>query len=64
MLPIDFNLIGTVHSHPGPSTRPSDADLQLFAKKGKIHIIVAMPFDYNSWNAYDYTGNEVTIEIV
>ena len=64
MLPIDFSLIGTVHSHPGPSARPSDADLQLFGKKGKIHIIVAMPFDYNSWKSYDYTGKEITIEIV
>ncbi len=64
MLPIDFSLIGTVHSHPSPSARPSDADLQLFGKKGKVHIIVAMPFDYNSWRAYDYNGKEISIEIV
>ena len=64
MLPIDFTVVGTVHSHPSPSARPSDADLQLFGKKGKVHIIAAMPFDYNSWKAYNYNGKEITIEVI
>ena len=64
MLPIDYSIVGTVHSHPGPSAKPSDADLQLFRKTGKIHIIVAMPFDDSSWKAYDYLGNVVDIEVV
>jgi proteasome lid subunit RPN8/RPN11 len=64
MLPIDYSIIGTVHSHPGPSANPSDADLQLFRKTGKIHIIVAMPFNIDSWKAYDYLGNSVNVEVV
>jgi len=64
MLPIDFSIVGSVHSHPGPSAKPSDADLQLFRKTGKVHIIVAAPYDFSSWRAYDYNGNEIKVEVV
>ncbi len=36
MLPIDFSIIGTVHSHPSGVPIPSGADLELFDKYGKI----------------------------
>lgn len=64
MLPIDFSIIGTVHSHPSPVPRPSNADLNLFEKFGRVHIIVANPFNEFSWKAYDYLGNELQINIV
>lgn len=64
MLPIDFSVVGTVHSHPSPNPRPSNADLQLFSKKGSIHIIAAVPYNYNSWKAYDYNGKNVDIKVV
>jgi len=64
MRPIDFSIVGTVHSHPSPSARPSDADLHLFSKYGKIHIIAASPFNEESWKAYDYSGKEVEVTIV
>jgi len=64
MLPIDFSIIGTVHSHPSPVPRPSDADLHLFEKFGRVHIIVANPFDEFSWKAYDYMGNELELIII
>jgi proteasome lid subunit RPN8/RPN11 len=64
MMPIDFSIVGSVHSHPSPSARPSDADLQLFRKQGKVHIISASPFDNNSWKAYDFDGEEIDVKIV
>ena len=64
MLPIDFSIIGTVHSHPSGVPRPSPADLSLFDKYGRIHIIVASPFNEYSWKSYDYLGKEIDIKIV
>jgi proteasome lid subunit RPN8/RPN11 len=64
MMPVDFNIVGTIHSHPSPYPIPSDADLELFRKHGRIHIIIAYPYDKNSWKAYDYAGNETTLKIV
>ena len=64
MRPIDFSLVGTIHSHPSGSPHPSDADLQLFRKYGKVHMIVAHPFTESSWNAYDADGEEIIMQIV
>jgi proteasome lid subunit RPN8/RPN11 len=64
MLPIDFSIVGTAHSHPSPSFNPSDADLLLFRKYGKVHIVAAYPFDLSSWKAYDYNGKEIDIDII
>jgi len=63
MLPIDFSIVGTVHSHPSGFPRPSNADLTIFDKYGRIHIIVASPFNEYSWKSYDYSGKEIDIEI-
>ena len=49
---------------PTPNTIPSKADLLLFNKYGKVHIIAANPFNVTSWNAYDYLGNEIEVAIV
>jgi proteasome lid subunit RPN8/RPN11 len=64
MLPIDFSIVGTVHSHPSYSNRPSDADIQFFSKSGKVHIISANPFDMSSWRAYDYNGETIQLIVV
>lgn len=64
MLPIDFSIVGTVHSHPSPSANPSDADLHLFRKHGRIHIIAAKPFNKDSWKAYDHNGKEIEIKVI
>ena len=39
MLPIDFSIVGTVHSHPSPSAKPSKADLSLFNKFLKLKLL-------------------------
>ncbi len=65
MLPVDYSVVGTVHSHPSALAIPSDADLDLFSHFGRVHIIVGVPpFGEVSWRAYDYKGQEVEMEIV
>ena len=64
MLPIDFSIVGTVHSHPSYSANPSSADLQLFRKQGKVHIICANPYTSDSWKAFNHKGEEIGLEIV
>jgi proteasome lid subunit RPN8/RPN11 len=64
MLPIDYDVIGTVHSHPGHSNRPSDADLQFFSHFGGVHIITCLPFDETSWKAYNSNGERVELKVV
>jgi proteasome lid subunit RPN8/RPN11 len=65
MLPVDYSVVGTVHSHPSSIARPSEADLDLFSHFGRIHIIVGVsPFDDVTWKAYDYSGRMVSMEIV
>ncbi len=65
MLPVDYSVVGTVHSHPSSIARPSNADLDLFSHFGRIHIIVGVtPFSDVSWKTYDYKGNEVSLEII
>ncbi|HWR27685.1 MAG TPA: Mov34/MPN/PAD-1 family protein [Candidatus Thermoplasmatota archaeon] len=65
MLPVDYSIVGTVHSHPSSIARPSNADLDLFGHFGKIHIIVGVSaYGDVSWQAYDYAGRGVVIEII
>jgi proteasome lid subunit RPN8/RPN11 len=64
MLPIDFSVVGTVHSHPGHSNLPSGADLALFGRFGNVHIITCLPYDMSSWQAYDRDGEVIDLEVV
>jgi len=59
MQPLTVNSVGSVHSHPGYSASPSDADLQFFSKKGLFHIIIAEPYTRDSIRTYDSWGNLV-----
>ena len=63
-LPIDFTIVGTVHSHPSGVCHPSQADLNLFRKFGWMHIITCMPFDRQSWAAYSGTGDPMELKVV
>ncbi|MDP8011271.1 MAG: Mov34/MPN/PAD-1 family protein [Thermoplasmata archaeon] len=64
MKPIDFSLVGTVHSHPSGITLPSPEDLDLFSKTGSVHIIVGYPFRLKDFSAYDRNGKKIDIEIL
>ena len=64
MLPIDFTIVGTVHSHPSGVCLPSDADLLLFSKYGWVHIIVCMPYDRSSWACFEMNGERKELKVV
>ncbi len=64
MKPIDFTIVGSVHSHPSGYPIPSQADLDMFSKTGDVHIIVAYPFTMESWRAYDRDGNEIEVKVI
>ncbi|MGN0093951.1 MAG: Mov34/MPN/PAD-1 family protein [Methanobrevibacter sp.] len=62
-LPPNTKFYGTVHSHPGPSAMPSDADLETFSKRGFFHMIVRLPYTIETFKAYDKGGNPMDFEI-
>lgn len=64
MKPVDFDVVGTVHSHPTPNCIPSKADLAFFERFGDIHIIVGYPYDDGSWQGYDRSGRPRDVHIV
>jgi len=64
MQPLTINSVGSVHSHPGPSASPSNADLDFFAAKGFFHMIIAEPYDRESIRAYDSYGNRVSYRTI
>lgn len=64
MQPLSTNSVGSVHSHPGFSASPSNADLHLFSKKGLFHMIIAEPYDRESIMAYDSFGDLVDYRII
>jgi proteasome lid subunit RPN8/RPN11 len=62
MLPVDFSLIGTVHSHPSGVAKPSLADLH--HSFGRIIMIVAFPYN-NEENVavYNHSGEKLSLKI-
>jgi len=63
MLPMDFSIVGTVHSHPSGSLNPSAADLNHFF--GSVLMIVAFPYaDENNTVVYSSDGHKHQLEIV
>lgn len=64
MLPADFTVVGTVHSHPSGDVRPSDEDLHLFSKFGGVHLITGHPYDEDAWRAWTYAGEPLSLRVV
>ena len=56
LIPMNTKYMGSVHSHPGPSARPSDADLRTFSKYGYFHMIVCLPYSIETFKSYDRYG--------
>jgi proteasome lid subunit RPN8/RPN11 len=61
--PMASNIVGSVHSHPGASNRPSRADLRSFSKNGMVHLIIRMPYRQENIRAYDKVGNPIGFEV-
>ena len=62
MLPGDFSLVGTVHSHPSGNISPSHVDMNHFF--GRILMIVGPPFEGKSCVAvYDSNADKILLEI-
>jgi len=61
MLPIDFSIVGTSHSHPSGSTRPSPTDLNHFY--ARVMMIVAYPYTDECVAAYNSKGEALPLKI-
>ncbi len=59
LVPVDFSIKGSVHSHPSGSNFPSRADLRVFPKTGEIHLIISYPFTINNARLFDSKGREL-----
>ena len=63
MLPMDFSIVGTVHSHPSGNLTPSTADLNHVF--GIILMIVGFPFaGEQNVAAYNSRGERLPLHIV
>lgn len=61
MLPIDFTIVGTAHSHPSGNLRPSVGDLHNFY--GRVMVILGPPYTREAVRAYDKGGEEQEVYI-
>ena len=61
MLPIEFSIVGTIHSHPTGSPRPSPTDLNHLY--GRIMVIVAFPYTRDRVAVYDKRGERLPLEV-
>lgn len=59
LMPMSTKYMGSVHSHPGPSAQPSDADLLTFSRHGYFHMIVCLPYSFQTFKSYDRYGQSV-----
>ena len=61
-LPFDLSYMGTAHSHPGGSNKPSLEDLNHFY--GVVSLIISHPYEDESLGAYDRSGNALELRII
>jgi proteasome lid subunit RPN8/RPN11 len=63
MLPMDFSIIGTVHSHPSGNLNPSHTDLNHVF--GIVLMIVGFPFaDERNAAVYNRSGEKLPLQII
>ncbi len=63
MLPMDFSIVGIVHSHPSGALVPSHGDLNHAI--GKVIVIVAFPYEgEENVAAYNRDGKRLALKII
>ncbi len=60
-LPFDLSYVGTVHSHPSGSAKPSVTDLHNFF--GLVSLIVKSPYGDEDIFAWDSNGDSIKLTI-
>jgi proteasome lid subunit RPN8/RPN11 len=63
VIPFDETIIGTIHSHPGTSNKPSQEDKKFF-KKYLINAIICKPFETTNTAFYSEKGKEIKAIII
>ncbi len=62
MLPMDFSVVGSVHSHPSGNLNPSNVDLNHFF--GRVLMIVGFPFaSIQNVGVYDSKGKKIQVKV-
>ncbi len=62
MLPMDFSLVGSVHSHPSGVAKPSVEDLN--RSFGRVVMIVSFPFDgKEDVVVYNRSGEKLALRV-
>ena len=61
MLPIDFSIIGTAHSHPSGSLELSSQDMNNIY--GRISVIMAKPYGLGDLAAYNKQAERIVIRV-
>lgn len=59
MIPLDFRIVGTLHTHPRGDNNPSLTDH--FNFYGRVMVIVSYPYEFNKMVCYTKLGEPVQI---
>jgi proteasome lid subunit RPN8/RPN11 len=63
MLPMDFSIVGSVHSHPSGALEPSLADLH--HSFGRIIVIIGFPYhNENNVAVYTHSKEKLALKII
>jgi proteasome lid subunit RPN8/RPN11 len=64
MIPLNPHIIGSAHSHPNGVLRPSSADLRLFPRIGRYHLIIGYPYSHDNWRCFNVKGDNCEMEVI
>jgi proteasome lid subunit RPN8/RPN11 len=64
MMPLSTHIAGSCHSHPNGVLRPSGADMHLFPRTGRFHIIIGYPYSQSNWRCFTADGQPFHMEVV